>query len=82
MVRGTLAELAQRFADGARGEVTLVVAGAPPADAPSIDDLDAEIRSRLAQGQPSREIASALARETALPRRRVYERVVSLRKGR
>ncbi len=32
-VRGTLSELAEHFAEGARGEVTIVVAGATPAPA-------------------------------------------------
>jgi 16S rRNA (cytidine1402-2'-O)-methyltransferase len=82
VARGSLAELARRFADGAKGEVTIVVAGAPPAAAPAIEDLDAEIRSQIDQGRPSREIAGELARATGLPRREVYERVVALKSRR
>jgi 16S rRNA (cytidine1402-2'-O)-methyltransferase len=77
-VRGTLPELAERFAEGARGEVTLVVAGAEGAPAAPAEALDAEIRARLAAGASSREIAAALARP-GLPRREVYARVVALR---
>ena len=82
VVRGSLAELARRFADGAKGEVTVVVAGAPPAEAPAIEDLDVEIRSQIDQGRPTREIASGLARTTGLSRREVYERVVALKSRR
>jgi 16S rRNA (cytidine1402-2'-O)-methyltransferase len=82
VARGSLAELSRRFADGARGEVTIVVAGAPPAAAPAIEDLDAEIRRQIAQGRPSREIARALASAAGLPRRQVYERVLALRSRR
>ena len=80
VARGTLAELARRFADGTKGEVTLVVGGAPPAAVPAVEDLDAEIRNQIDQGRASREIAAGLARATGLPRREVYKRVVELRK--
>jgi 16S rRNA (cytidine1402-2'-O)-methyltransferase len=82
LARGTLSELAARFAEGARGEITLVVEGAPAdakRDAP--DDLDAEIRSRLARGEGAREIAAALAAATRRPRRELYARVLALRGG-
>jgi len=77
-VRGSLAELAERFAEGTRGEVTLVVEGAPPAEAPRAADLDGEIRVRLARGESPRDVAAALARP-GLPRREVYARVQALR---
>lgn len=80
VVRGTLAELAQRFADGARGEITLVVAGAPDGGArPDVGDLDDAIREALSAGRPVKEIASELSRDSGLPRRDVYARVVALR---
>ncbi|HEY5658809.1 MAG TPA: 16S rRNA (cytidine(1402)-2'-O)-methyltransferase [Myxococcota bacterium] len=85
LVRDTLGALAERFADGARGEVTLVVAGASEADAEpavSADDLDADIRARLANGETARDIAAALARERNLPRRDVYARVLAARGAR
>jgi 16S rRNA (cytidine1402-2'-O)-methyltransferase len=84
LVHDTLGALAQRFADGARGEVTIVVGGAPEAavspDAPG--DLDAEIRARLAAGQTPRDVAAALARASGLARREVYARVLAVREGR
>jgi 16S rRNA (cytidine1402-2'-O)-methyltransferase len=85
LARGTLPELAARFAEGARGEVTLVVEGAPADDATRAQapadeaDLDAQIRTRLARGEGAREIAAALAVSSGRPRREVYARVVALR---
>jgi 16S rRNA (cytidine1402-2'-O)-methyltransferase len=84
VARGTLPELARRFAGGARGEVTLVVEGAPPpraAEPPAPAELDAELEARLARGESLREIASALARP-GLPRRTVYARAAALQRGR
>ncbi len=82
VARGLLSELALRFAGGARGEVTLVVAGAP-AGAGALPEpgasLDAEIRDQLVAGASSREVAARLARRFARPRREVYARVVALR---
>ena len=46
VVRGTLAELAERFADGARGEIVLVVGGAAPASASLEDGVARVARAR------------------------------------
>ena len=79
-VRGTLEELAEQFAEGTRGEVTLVVAGAGPGSARREDDevLEANIRTRLENGSSVRDIATELAAETGRPRREVYARVVAI----
>lgn len=78
--RGRLEELAERFREGARGEVTLVVAGAGLEVAPADPaDLDEEIRAHIAAGESSREIAAKLAAGSGLRKRDVYERVVALR---
>ena len=72
-VRGTLAELAARFADGARGEVTLVVEGAALGAEPvSEDGLRERVREALAAGLSARDLATKLARETGAPRRTLY----------
>ena len=81
VVRGSAAELAERYADGARGEITVVVASgelladAPAADAPTLDE---RIRDLLATGARARDVASQLARELNLSRREVYARVQAL----
>ena len=88
--RGTLAELATRFADGARGEVTIVVAGAADADrvasegtraASSSQDLDARIAALTASGLRAKQIADTIAAETGVSRRDAYARVVGSRKS-
>jgi 16S rRNA (cytidine1402-2'-O)-methyltransferase len=71
--RGTLGELAARFAEGARGEVTLVVEGASEAVEPATEDVLRErVRALLAAGLSARDLASQLARETGAPRRALY----------
>jgi len=82
VARGTLRELAVLFAAGARGEVSIVVGPQPRsacAAAGTPTDLDAEIRTRLAAGGGTREIASQLAAERGVPRREVYARTLALR---
>ena len=81
--RGTLRELAERFAGrgAARGEATVVVEGRgtdSPAEAAGAGDLDRRIAEALAAGRDKRAIARALARETGLPSRRIYARAVEL----
>jgi 16S rRNA (cytidine1402-2'-O)-methyltransferase len=78
VARGSLGELAVRFAEGARGEVTVVVEGAGEAPAPSAESLDAAILARLAAGERPREIAAALAPSAGLPRRTLYARALAL----
>jgi len=77
--RGRLDALAERFADGARGEVTIVVAGAGEAPAADAADLEAAIRARLEAGDTPRAVAAALAKRWGVPKRDVYARALALR---
>lgn len=74
VLRGTLPELAERAADGLRGEITVVVAGAP-ANGPAAEP--AEIASRLAaligSGSSKKEAISAVAAELDIPKKVVYQ---------
>jgi 16S rRNA (cytidine1402-2'-O)-methyltransferase len=70
--RGTLGELATRFADGARGEITLVIEGAPDAAEPPPEVLRERVRALLAAGLSARDLSTQLAQETGAPRRVVY----------
>jgi 16S rRNA (cytidine1402-2'-O)-methyltransferase len=80
VVRGTLDELAARFAETPpRGEVTLVVEGAREGEEASAIDVEAEIRRRLSAGEGPKEIAAALALATGKPRRQLYQLVLALR---
>jgi 16S rRNA (cytidine1402-2'-O)-methyltransferase len=84
VARGSAAELAERFASGARGEITVVVgageAGSAPAAAPGTapEDLERRIREQLAEGHSVRDVTRALVEETGLPRKRVYAAVQSI----
>jgi 16S rRNA (cytidine1402-2'-O)-methyltransferase len=82
-LRGTLGELAARFAGVApRGEVTLVVEGAPETAAPEAGlDVSQAVREALAAGRSPREIAAELALRTGQPRRAIYQLAIAL-KGR
>ena len=79
VARGRLCELADRFDGPVKGEITLVVAGAPEPAALAAADLDDAIRARIAEGRPVSAIASELAVDAGLPRREVYARVLALR---
>jgi 16S rRNA (cytidine1402-2'-O)-methyltransferase len=83
VVRGSLSELGAVFADGARGEVTLVVAGSSRAEVSwSQETLDRAIDEGLAAGRGTGDLADALAPQAKRPRREIYARVVELSKGR
>ena len=78
LVRGTLGELARRYAEAPpRGEVTLVVEGAGEARAEI--DVEAEVRRRLAAAESPKEIAAALALATGKPRRQIYQLALALK---
>jgi 16S rRNA (cytidine1402-2'-O)-methyltransferase len=70
VARGTLAELAARFGEAVKGEVTLVLgAGAAVAD----DDVAVEAVGELVEaGVPRRRAAEVVARLTGSPRNRLY----------
>jgi 16S rRNA (cytidine1402-2'-O)-methyltransferase len=80
-VRGTLGELAARYAsEPPRGEVTLIVEGAPAGSAFESIDLDAAIREALAAGKSPKEIAAELALRTGKPRRAIYQLAIALKR--
>jgi 16S rRNA (cytidine1402-2'-O)-methyltransferase len=76
--RGTLAELAAWAAEGVRGEITLVVAGAPEAVADADPAALAEAVAAREQAGTDRKTAIAeVARDAGLPKRIVYAAVVA-----
>jgi 16S rRNA (cytidine1402-2'-O)-methyltransferase len=79
--RGALDELAAWAAPGLRGEVTLVVAGAPAADTEQarpqdLADAVSEVAARVTGGASRRDAIAAVAAERGLRRRTVYDAVV------
>ena len=78
VVRGSLSELAARYAEAPpRGEITLVV-GPPPAEgAPVQADLDALLGAAL-EGHSLKQAVAEVTAATGLPRRVVYARALAL----
>ena len=76
--RATLGELASWAEGDVRGELTLVVAGAPDvADVPDAEQLVRRVAEREATGATRKDAIGAVAREAGLPRRSVYDAVVA-----
>jgi len=82
--RGTLAELRDGVADGVRGELTLVLAGAQPPAAPEVDDGAGvvAVEALIAEGCSTRDAVARVADELGLRRRVLYAAVTADRSGR
>lgn len=76
--RGTLDELADWADEGLRGEVVVVLDGAPAAAEASDDELRDRIRQEMAAGQSRRDAVSAVANATGTRRGRVYDLALTL----
>jgi 16S rRNA (cytidine1402-2'-O)-methyltransferase len=76
--RGPLAELAAWAAEGVRGEITLVVQGAPEVAVELTPaELAAEVAAEEAAGATRKDAIRAVVVRTGLPRRTVYDAVVA-----
>ncbi|MBX3251850.1 MAG: 16S rRNA (cytidine(1402)-2'-O)-methyltransferase [Myxococcales bacterium] len=79
--RGTAAELAERFAEGARGEVTIVVEASDDVEVHREEvDEQSFVANRVAAGEKPKAIAKALAAALGITTAEAYERVVALRR--
>lgn len=77
--RGDLAAAATRLAEHEpRGEIVLVLDGAPPAVPPGEADVEAALRARLAAGDDKKAAIAHVAAALDVPKRRVYEVAISL----
>lgn len=78
VIRGSLAELVERV-EQVRGEITLVIEGAPETAPPTVTDTDlvAQVRARTATGEPTSAAIAAVARAAGRPRREVYDLMVA-----
>jgi 16S rRNA (cytidine1402-2'-O)-methyltransferase len=70
--RGTLADLAEWAADGVKGEITVVVAGAERVAA-SLEDAVAGIRERVDAGERLKDVAADVATRTGLSKKALYD---------
>jgi 16S rRNA (cytidine1402-2'-O)-methyltransferase len=71
--RGTLATLAAYYTDAApRGEIVIVLAAAPPEQAPTEDSLRDAARQLAADGLAPRAVMTTLMEQHAAPRNLAY----------
>jgi 16S rRNA (cytidine1402-2'-O)-methyltransferase len=71
--RGRLDELAAWAADGVRGEITLVVAGAPAAPTTVLDAAAEDVRLRVAGGERRKSAAAAVSERTGWSVKELYD---------
>jgi 16S rRNA (cytidine1402-2'-O)-methyltransferase len=73
VVRGSAAEIAERFAGGTKGEITLVV-GPSPIGGEIADEGEAlrAVEELVAAGTPRRTAADVVSRLSGIPRNRLY----------
>lgn len=76
--RGVLADLAAWATDGVRGEITLVVAGAPPVVTDLASQLDG-IRDRVAAGERLKDVCADVAAATGLSKKALYDAALAAR---
>ncbi|MGH3903350.1 MAG: 16S rRNA (cytidine(1402)-2'-O)-methyltransferase [Pseudonocardiaceae bacterium] len=74
--RGGLGELAAWAAGGVRGEVTVVLSGAPPAGPPDVADLVDEVSGRVAAGERLKDAVSVVATTHGVPKRDLYQAAI------
>jgi 16S rRNA (cytidine1402-2'-O)-methyltransferase len=80
--RGPLKELAAWAAEGVRGEITVVVQGAPESGPAELDpaELVSRVRAREEAGESRKEAIAAVAAAAGLPKREVFDAVVAAKK--
>ncbi|MGW4594529.1 16S rRNA (cytidine(1402)-2'-O)-methyltransferase [Streptomyces sp. NPDC004457] len=81
--RGPLAELARWAAEGVRGEITVVVEGAPETGPEELgaEELVRRVRVREEAGERRKEAIAAVAAEAGLPKRVVFDAVVAAKRA-
>ncbi|GGU85917.1 ribosomal RNA small subunit methyltransferase I [Streptomyces albospinus] len=77
--RGPLGELAPWAAEGVRGEITVVVEGAPESGPQELDaaELVRRVRVREEAGERRKEAIAAVAAAAGIPKREVFDAVVA-----
>ncbi|WP_407690775.1 16S rRNA (cytidine(1402)-2'-O)-methyltransferase [Saccharothrix syringae] len=75
--RGSLGELAGWAAEGVRGEITVVLAGAEPSAGPSMEALVAEVKQRVADGERLKAAAAEVAAAAGVSKKALYDAAVS-----
>jgi 16S rRNA (cytidine1402-2'-O)-methyltransferase len=72
--RGSLAEALEHLEEHPpRGELVVVLDGAPAPEAATADDVDAAVAERLAAGDSARDAAATVAAALGIPKRQAYD---------
>jgi 16S rRNA (cytidine1402-2'-O)-methyltransferase len=80
--RGALRDLAEWAADGVRGEVTVVVGGAPETvEVLEPGEYAARVAAREAAGEPRKAAIAAVAEAAGVPKRIVFDAVVAAKQA-
>ncbi len=83
VVRAPLAELLRWADDGeVRGEITVVVEGAPPPPVVEVPELVPQVQARVADGVRLKEAVAEVAGVHGVPKRELYDAVLAGRGGR
>ncbi len=78
--RGGLAELAVWAENGVRGEITVVVSGAP-AQASSVEEALPVVQARVAAGERLKDVCADVAASTGLSKKGLYDAALAARQG-
>ncbi|HEY4419022.1 MAG TPA: 16S rRNA (cytidine(1402)-2'-O)-methyltransferase [Pseudonocardia sp.] len=80
VLRGPLSELAEWAAEGpVRGEITVVLAGAAPAAAPSVESLVGAVEERVADGERLKDAVAVVAQAAGVSKRELYAAALAAR---
>jgi 16S rRNA (cytidine1402-2'-O)-methyltransferase len=79
--RGELADAQAGVAEQPRGEHVIVLAPAPPLPEAGDAEIDAHVRTAIAEGLSTRDAAARVAADLRVPRRRAYDAAMRLRRG-
>lgn len=79
--RDGVATLAEWAVEGVRGEITVVVSGAPAVTA-SVEDVLPAIRERVAAGERLKSVCAEIAEQTGLSKKALYDAAVVARSTR
>lgn len=81
VLRGGLGELANRCADGVRGEVTVVLEGAEPPGPTDIGELVPAVLELLEDGQRLKTAAATVAEQAGASKKELYDAVIAAREA-
>lgn len=79
VLRGTLAELADRTASGVLGEVVVVLEGAGEPPAADVDELVEVVEERVAAGERLKDACAQVSAGTTVAKRELYDAVLAAR---